>query len=376
MREAVMKHNETSSSGGRVASSPVEFAEWRKEIGSVVRLRLAAADFSGVHAIGADASSRLERYTLAGKMIRGGLVCVGALFGGEVGRAAYQAGAAAELFQSALLIHDDIMDRDSMRRGEPSIHTQYATAAATVGAEDPDHIGLSLAICVGDVSFFLAFQLLSELDVPDATRSRLVSLWALELQRVGIAQMADVHRGALPHDAAEFSASTATDHALRIYLYKTGRYTFSLPLMTGAILAEKDESTVSNLDRLGEQMGVLFQLRDDELGLFGDPAKTGKPTGSDVREGKKTVYYSEMVRRIKESDAKRLSAVFGNNQASDDDVEWAHDLVDTSGAREAVNDIAAGYAQRAETTIRSLEGSDRASDLLEELLDFNLLRDR
>src|SRR5208337_3161290 len=126
-------------------------------------------------------------------------------------------GAAMELFHSGLLVHDDIMDRDPVRRGQPSIFQQYAGIAARERRADPGHVGMALGICAGDVACFMAFELLARADAPAAALRGVLELCARELSAVGIAQMQDVTWGAS-------RSAVDVDDILRMYLHKTGRY--------------------------------------------------------------------------------------------------------------------------------------------------------
>jgi geranylgeranyl diphosphate synthase type I len=141
---------------------------------------------------------------------------------------------ALELFHAAFLIHDDIMDGDAVRRGKPSMHAQ---------------VGESVALSIGDMAIFCGYDVLSHLG------QELVSYISRELANVTVAQMHDVY----PRE------EQTRDALLHTYTYKTARYTFSLPLAAGAILAGAPGETIAQLERLGESMGILFQIRDDEL---------------------------------------------------------------------------------------------------------------
>ncbi|HET6487239.1 MAG TPA: polyprenyl synthetase family protein, partial [Spirochaetia bacterium] len=264
--------------------------EHKREISAILDAFFAARrrDLSEVNQLANEACDRLRQFVLAGKMIRGGLVTVGLSLcrDGPSSRElhmAHQVGAAIELFQSGLLIHDDIMDRDLMRRGRATLFEQYSRDARQGGVNDWRHLGEALGTCVGDVAFFLGYELLGGLSPSPAALGRIIALFSRELAAVGIAQMQDVAWGADP------SAQPGTDDILRLYRFKTGRYSFSLPLAAGAILAGAADSSIEALEALGECVGVIFQIRDDELGLWGDEKKTGKPVGSDIREGKKTL---------------------------------------------------------------------------------------
>lgn len=225
---------------------------YKKEVDGFLSSFLASKknDFSKVNSWGPDALGKIQGIVSEGKTIRGGLVLLlHDLLGGKAKNDALKVAAAYELIQTALVIHDDIMDRDTTRRGKPTIHVQYGSDA--------------IAMCVGDILFFLAHELLSGISV-QAVSDRI-------FQEVGIAQMQDV----------SFSLKKDTPskkEILDLYKYKTARYTFALPMMAGAMLAKADKRVTNNLEKLGEAMGILFQIQNDTLNVQGD-----------TRENKKTL---------------------------------------------------------------------------------------
>lgn len=223
---------------------------------------------SQINSLGSDVISRLIPFATSGKTTRGSLaVYIYSLFQTKLNANIYNAAAALELFHSGFLIHDDIMDKDSLRRGRPSIWEQYKNSSHN------EHIGISQAINTGDLCFFMAQELLSGLNLNDIVSK--------ELQPVIIAQMQDVISGT--------SVPLSKDDVLSLYRYKTARYTFSLSMTVGATLARIPAEHIAIFDRLGESMGLLFQIRDDELSVEGDSAITGKPVGSDEKNAKQTL---------------------------------------------------------------------------------------
>ncbi len=203
------------------------------------------------------------------------------------------------------------MDRDPRRRGAPSIHEQYAGLARGLDGPAAAHFGTSLAICAGEIAIFLAFEALAGLPGPPRRAAEVQKLFAAEFGLVGLGQMLDIEAG------AGRRALTESD-ILDIYRYKTARYSFSLPLAAGWILGGGPGRVLPALRRLGEDLGLVFQIKDDELGLFGSAAATGKPVGSDVRQGKKTLFYLGLTDRASGADRDRLAAVFGRPDAPDD----------------------------------------------------------
>jgi geranylgeranyl diphosphate synthase type I len=223
---------------------------------------------------GKDSIDKLLPFVTSGKSIRGGLV----LFayescGGTDTQKALLAAGAIELIHSGLLIHDDIMDQDSLRRGKPSIYTQYETLP---NVTNPKHFGTSMGINLGDLCFFLGFNMLAQ------SAPTLMPMATEEFSKVVMGQMQDVAGG-------QIQRKLSADEVISIYRYKTARYTFSVPLMVGSTLALADQAIISRLEHLGEAMGLLFQIRDDELNASGDSEISGKSTGSDVANHKQTI---------------------------------------------------------------------------------------
>jgi geranylgeranyl diphosphate synthase type I len=335
-----------------------------------------AEELGRVNPLGPDLCERLYAFALRGKMIRGGLVSLGCstVRGGDPSDdqrpLVTSAGAAMELLQAGLLVHDDIMDRDTIRRGLKSVFFQYAEMAEGAGIADSYHLGESLGICAGDVAYFFAFEILGRLELPPATHREIAGLTARELGYVGVAQMQDIYAGAA-------DAAVLDDEVLKLYLYKTGRYTFSLPLMVGGLIAEGSPEVISTLERLGETLGIIFQIKDDEIGLFGEAAETGKPVGSDIREGKKTLYYGNLRRRASGDDAERLRGIFGNPDIGESEIEYVRELTVRLGIRREIQERADDLAESTRKLIDALAAAgSRERGILLGLLDYSLARTR
>jgi geranylgeranyl diphosphate synthase type I len=354
------------------------FEDKKEKISSYLKEYLAeqSTSFSKINSLGKDVCDRIYDFAIQGKMIRGGLVSLGFTLSrnGQFPKAGPEAGigagAAVELFQSALLIHDDIMDRDQLRRGFGSVFYQYARMSERAGIADSYHLGESLGICAGDIAYFLAFQLLSRLEISPLIYREMQKLISRELAYVGVAQMQDIYWGASHH-------SVSDEEVLRMYLYKTGRYTFSLPLMMGGLLAEQSEQTLGLLEKIGEYLGIIFQLKDDEIGLFGDQTEIGKPAGSDIREGKKTLYYGYLQKQASSEDLTRLAYLMGNPDIGDRDVQYVRDLVVHLGIYEEVRKLSVDLAQKAHALIPWLPGfKHEEREVMLNLLDYSLVRTR
>ncbi|MCG8480970.1 MAG: polyprenyl synthetase family protein [Spirochaetales bacterium] len=326
-----------------------------------------AAEILRLSPWGPDVRRRLADYTQGGKLIRGSLVHVGfSLFHPDrpSPAACVEAGVAMELIQSFLLVHDDIMDQDAIRRGSPAIHSQYESALAAGPSERAGQYGLSMGICAGDVAAFLAMERLAALDTDHGNRQAILSLVSREIAVVGLAQMQDVHHGyieAVPRQAI-----------LDVYTYKTGRYTFSLPLMIGAILADASEERRRLLARFGEHVGRIFQIRDDYLGIFGASKDTGKPVGSDIREDKQTLFRSLLFERTKGSDPVRRH--FGSSRIDGAAIEEVRRALADCGVLDEVKTIIGEDERAAAALIEELAVGEEGRAVLATFVDYNVER--
>jgi geranylgeranyl diphosphate synthase type I len=284
-------------------------------------------------------------------------------------RPVLRAAAALEIFHSALLIHDDVMDNDRLRRGFRTIFAQYENVGTRGRAADPERYGKNMGICAGDVCFFIASDMVARLNLEPGRRMAFQALLAREHAYVGLAQMQDVTFGA-------FSRTPPVHDVYTLYLYKTARYTFSLPLMAGAVLAGRSGRILDRLAELGEYLGVIFQARDDEIGVFGAERKTGKPVGSDIREGKKTLLYIEFLRKARGSERRKLAGLFGKAALAPSDVAYMRWAIERSGARKRLQDMMGEMASRAEKLISSLRIAECHRAILREICAESLQRGR
>lgn len=316
---------------------------------------------------GADVRLRLSDYARRGKLLRGAMVSLGfSLFSNdsEIHSACIDAGVAMELLQSFLLIHDDIMDQDLLRRGGPSVHAQYIEACPT--STDPvrgELYGLSMGICAGDIAAFCAMEILGSLDVVPERLIPIIQTVSREIATVGLAQMQDVHHG--------YVREASEDAILQVYTYKTGRYTFSLPLSIGAMIAGADTGQIDILGRLGEAMGRIFQIRDDQLGIFGTTEEIGKPAGSDVREDKKTLFRHYV---YSADQTGHFRAMFGSAKITEEDLEKLREYIRSEGILDEVDRRVRKEANQVRTLTGELDLASGGSEAIETLLRYNLSR--
>lgn len=229
-----------------------------------------------------------------------------------------QVGVALELLQTYFLVHDDWMDRDDVRRGGPAVHVLLTRHFGT------REKGEASGILAGDWAAAVSLQALAGLDVPNQRRGDVFEVFARMQQDAIFGQQLDL---------AGRPESIELMHEL-----KTGSYTVRGPLLLGASLAGGTREQRTILEAFARPLGVAFQLRDDLLGAFGNPDETGKPKGSDIRAGKRTMLANLALSSAPSGDAKLLEETLGKADASEAEVNEIIRIFESSGARERVED--------------------------------------
>lgn len=247
--------------------------------------------------------------------------------------AVLRAVSALELLQAAALVHDDVLDDSDTRRGTPTVHVRLARAHQAAGwSGDPHRFGAAGAILLGDLALAWADDLLREAGLSHEALLRVNPVWSAMRTEVLSGQYLDVR--------AQAAGDESEDSALRVALFKSAAYTVARPLQLGGAMAGAPEATMAAYHRFGSDLGVAFQLRDDLLGVFGDPAVTGKPAGDDLREGKRTLLVALALRTAEQQglgcagDAVR--AVLGQPDLTPDRLETARRALVSLGAADAV----------------------------------------
>lgn len=252
-------------------------------------------------------------------------------------------GAALELFQAAALFHDDVMDDSDTRRGHPAAHRAFAAAHAELGLQgDAEQFGASAAILLGDLALVASereFAAALATAPPDRAR-RVRDVFDLMRTEVTVGQYLDVLAQSQPWGA---DPESDEQRARRVIRAKSARYSVEHPLALGATLADASEPDLVAVRAFGLPLGEAFQLRDDVLGVFGDPQRTGKPAGDDLREGKRTVLVARAVRRAREHGAiatvDLLRTRLGDRTLSDDDVRAIAEAIRATGAVDEVEQL-------------------------------------
>ncbi len=275
------------------------------------------------------------------------------------------AGAALEMLHAAALLHDDVIDGSDQRHGTDTVHVQYAARHRDCSWRgDGDRFGAGVAILLGDLALAYSDRLLAGAPAP---ARRVFDEVRVE---VNIGQYLDVLGAAQGLGAAENEA--AVSRARRICEYKTAKYTVERPLHLGAALAggERLAELAGPLSSFGLPLGEAFQLRDDLLGVFGDPAVTGKPVGDDLREGKPTLLASLAVAGATGENARLFEDRFGAADLSMQEVFQLQAVIEASGARAEVEATIERLAVAADDARRALPVLPEARRALGELAAF------
>ncbi|MCY9783117.1 polyprenyl synthetase family protein [Nocardiopsis sp. EMB25] len=253
---------------------------------------------------------------------------------GPEATAALRAASALELVQAFALVQDDVMDQSPVRRGRPALHADLAADHRSAGwFGDPRRYGDSVALLAADLALIWAEDMFTEAlaGMADA-RERARRPWRAMHAEMVVGQFLDLRSQAGSDDTESTPA--------RVNLLKTASYSVERPLHLGAEIAGATGAATAGLRRYGAAIGSAYQLRDDLLDLYGDPARTGKAVGGDLRQGKRTLLVAVGLRRARENgdtDAERtLTSAIGDPGLTDADVATVADLLVDLGARQAV----------------------------------------
>ncbi len=245
---------------------------------------------------------------------------------------ALNAAASLELLHACALIHDDVMDASDTRRDRPSIHRRFADLHLSGGWRgDPEAFGASAAILLGDLCLVWADQMFGECGLDPAAIDRARGIYAEMRVELMAGQYLDVLSSAL-HESGSATANLATERALRVARFKSAKYTIERPLQLGGTLAGAPAELLAAFSAYGLPLGEAFQLRDDVLGVFGDPAVTGKPAGDDLREGKRTALVSLAEQRAAPRAAAQLSTLLGDRNLDAEGVATCRQVISECGA--------------------------------------------
>ncbi|KKP29935.1 MAG: Geranylgeranyl pyrophosphate synthase [Parcubacteria group bacterium GW2011_GWA2_31_28] len=324
--------------------------------------------FSKINIWGKDAIAKIGEFSVLGKTIRGTLVMLSAeMFGYKNSDPLVILAGGIELIHTSLLIHDDIMDEDLKRRGIDTIFASYLPIARINQLQNQYLFAQSMGICVGDMGFFLFLKSLNMAKIPADIKTKIIEKISDEIIAVGLGQMQDIYLGQSQKNVDE-------KDIMNVYLRKTARYTFSLPLALGSMLADQKTETILELERLGEYLGLIFQIKDDEIGLFSKIS--GKPLGSDIRKNKKTLIRYYLFDKAGPEDKLLLKKTFGNPKIKNTDIEKVQKLASRYHIHERINATVTPLVDQSKKIIHLLKISSFYKNILLDLLDQMLIRNK
>lgn len=322
------------------------FASWRQDAKEVSDKLLPIVDVS-IDACG------------GGKRLRGVLVKLGyELAGGDTNnKEILKPAAAFEIFQTAILAHDDVIDLSPLRRGKPTIYK----------ALGGDHYGISQAICVGDVGFFLAFRVIADSNFSSEYKTKAFQSFMKSMLETALGQMLDVSLSRPNIEKNEHDAMTISE-------LKTARYTITGPLQLGAILAGVSEKLLDQLDKLGTNLGIAYQIQDDILGIFGLEEELGKSVTSDIEEGKNTLLITKALENSDKEQRQFLKDCYGKGKISGDKVKRVKEIFEETKALDYAKQKAEELVKQSKQIIQQMIVDERYKSLLNEFAVFLIKR--
>ncbi|MEO6509458.1 MAG: polyprenyl synthetase family protein [Nocardioides sp.] len=267
--------------------------------------------------------------------------------------------AALELLHASALVHDDYMDASDTRRGRPATHRAFATAHRGAGWRgDPEQYGASAAILLGDLLLTWSDELLRRCGLPADRVMAALAAFDHTRSEVITGQFLDV--------SVQARGRADVEAAMTVLRYKSAKYSIERPLHIGALLAGATHDQLAELSAYGLPLGEAFQLRDDLLGVYGDPAATGKPAGDDLVEGKRTVLVALTLDAAPEADARRLDAALGT-RLDDAQVSDLRAIIDASGAHAQLEQVIDELVTLSLTKLDASSFHEPAREVLKEL---------
>ncbi|GHH62574.1 geranylgeranyl pyrophosphate synthase [Streptosporangium violaceochromogenes] len=269
--------------------------------------------------------------------------------GGGDDPALFTAAASLELLQASALVHDDVMDASDLRRGMPSAHRRFQTLHEKAGWRgSAEQFGQGSAILLGNLMLIWSGEMWRGSGLPPDSLAA--------AQEVHDHMRTELMCGQYLDLLEQAHGDNTFDSALRVALFKSGKYSVEQPLRLGLVLAARAREPW--IDRLCEEygacVGIAFQLRDDILGVFGDPAETGKPAGDDLREGKRTMLVARTLAAASPAQAGVVRKTLGDPGLDAAGVARLREIIDETGALTACEDMIKEYL---DTALASLEGA-------------------
>ncbi|UJH71297.1 polyprenyl synthetase family protein [Ornithinimicrobium sp. INDO-MA30-4] len=310
-----------------------------------------------------------------GKRLRAGFLYWGyRAFNNEDSDELVACASALEVFQAAALLHDDVMDKSDTRRGKPTAHRAFAAQHQAAGWQgDPEDFGRAAAILAGDMCLNWCDEIYTTSGMPSIELARARPTFDLMRTQLMAGQYLDVLHSM--RDWADLNYEQRIAQSRAVIRYKSAKYTIEHPLLIGAQAAGAPPEAIADLSTYGMALGEAFQLRDDVLGVYGNPESTGKPAGDDLREGKRTVLIAHALEHSNTDDCDFLLKSLGQHDLSAVDVERCREILIHSGAVERTEEMISEQSDiAAESLSRITQATSEGLDALHSLIDISTAR--
>jgi geranylgeranyl diphosphate synthase type I len=280
--------------------------------------------------------------------------------GGEDNEAIVTAATSLELLHACAIVHDDVMDRSDTRRGSPSVHRRFAALHRGEGWQgDPETFGVGAAILLGDLCLTWSDEMFMHSGLPlEALMGARPIMDAMRTELMG-GQYLDLLEQA--------QGGGSVERAMRVLRFKSAKYTIERPLHLGGRLAGAVEDVLTTYSAYGLPLGEAFQLRDDVLGVYGDPQQTGKPAGDDLREGKRTVLVAMALERAAPGEAAAVRRHLGDPHLDEDGVARLREIIAGTGALAECEQLIAALTETALQALDDAPLEPAAADALRDL---------
>lgn len=301
----------------------------------------------------------LKRLSQGGKRVRGYLVKLGQMLFGKDDDSYIDLATAIEIFQTAILIHDDIIDEADKRRGMDTINAKYK-----------GHIGVAKGICIGDLGFFISYRIINNSNISEELKDEIVKIYSKTLHNTVNGEIVDVE---LPLKSLKYHRNMDEKIIYDIYVNKTAWYTIIGPILIGAASAGASEEDKEKLIEMGTNLGIAFQIKDDLLGLYSSVSDMGK-TLNDIKEGKQTIIYKYAIDHASKEELDVISKYYGNQNVTDEESNIIIKLFDKLGARKNAENLVKKYTDNGISIIETMNVQNK--DLFMEFADYLLKRDK
>ncbi|MBW2977830.1 polyprenyl synthetase family protein [Candidatus Woesearchaeota archaeon] len=306
----------------------------------------------------------LREFTMrGGKRLRAALVYHGyKCFSNKNLKEIIKASMTMELIQSYLLIHDDIIDNDDLRRNGPTLHISYKNIAKRKYKKiDSNHFGISMAILAGDICAAFANEIIAKLKIKEKYKTPALSVLNHSVHHVIYGQALDI--------LSELRTITNKDIE-KIHRLKTATYTIESPLKIGALLAGAKQKHLNILSRYAILLGKAFQIKDDILGMFGEKQKVGKPVDSDLKEGKKNLLILKALENATPAQKQQIQEALGNPDLTKNQLNQVRAIIIKTGSLSYSQNLAKKLVQKAKSAIKSAKLKPEGKKFLFKIADY------